>query len=101
MQNKRAKQFMPFDALTGYFELINEAEKLQIRQRELTIDEENKLNRVFLELKKGMLVNIIYYNKDAYYSKDGIVSTINKELRYITIVKTRILFENILDITIM
>lgn len=101
MQNKRAKQFMPFDALTGYFELINEAEKLEINKRELTPDEEYKLNRVFLELKKGMVVHIVYYDKDAYYSKDGIISNINMELKYITIVKTRILFENILDIEIL
>ncbi|MBE6138100.1 MAG: hypothetical protein E7176_06885 [Erysipelotrichaceae bacterium] len=101
MQNKRAKQFMPFDALTGYFELINEAEKLEINKRELTPDEEYKLNRVFLELKKGMVVHIVYYDKDAYYSKEGIISNINIELKYITIVKTRILFENILDIEIL
>ena len=101
MQNKRAKQFMPFDALTGYFELISEAEKLHINKRDLTDDEEYKLNRIFLELKKGMLVNIVYYVKDSYYSKDSIISSINKELRYITIVKTKILFENILDVTIM
>lgn len=101
MQSKRAKQFMPFDALTGYFELINEAEKLQIDKRDLTVEEEHKLNRVFLQLKKGMLVHIVYYDKDAYYSKEGIVSNINFELKYITIVKNRILFENILDIEII
>ena len=47
---KRAAQFAPFAALTGYEAVIEEASRLTARQIELDEDAKAELNRVLLEL---------------------------------------------------
>ncbi len=99
MQNKdRARQFMPFNSLSGYFEMLEEAERIVVEKRELTEDELAKLNYLFPKIKKGMMIKITYYDKNSYRVKEGMVSKINLDTRSITLVKTEILFEDILDI---
>ena len=96
----RAKQFMPFAALRGYYELIKQCEKIKEPKKELSEEEGELLSSKINTVKKNMLVKVTYYNDDSYKTLTGIVSDINTVIKTITIIKTKINFDDILDIVI-
>lgn len=99
--NPRAKQFMPFNSLTGYFDLILEAQKIKEEKRDLTDDELEDLNKKIYMVNKGTMVRMKYYECDSYIIKEGVVTAINLELRYIMLVKEKIYLDNILFLQIL
>ena len=58
---KRAKQFLPFDALTGLREVIAAKERITVPKRELTEDSIAEINRILTDLQKGQIITVIYY----------------------------------------
>jgi hypothetical protein len=96
----RAKIFLPFNGLRGYYDLILKVDKIIEPKRELTEDELNNLSNVFNKLKRKMIVTIKYYNVDGYESISGMISRISAENRIIRIVKTDISLDDIKDIKI-
>ena len=98
---KRAKIFMPFDALKGFKEAIHEKERILVEKKELTEDDYTKLNLAFSNIKKGSMVKVVYYSIDSYIEFTGLVSDINPSARYIKVVKEKIFFDDIQDITIV
>ena len=103
MQEKkadRAKIFMPFAALKGFEEALREKEKIIVKKKELCEDEIDDLNRKMNLIEKGKMVKVIYHNGEEYIEIKGLVSYIDKVLGDITIVNTKIKFENILKIDI-
>ena len=95
MQNDRAKQFMPFDALKGFKEEINKRNKIVVEKRELSEDDYKELQRKICLIKEGMIVTITYFdNKEliiqdylrifftrtnTMFDYDGLPETIPKE----------------------
>lgn len=98
MQNKRAKQFMPFAPLKGFKEALREKEKVIVPKRVLTSDDIDNLNYKFPQLKKGMIVKVVYYSDCNYIELEGMVSKIDNYNKILTIVKTKIFYNEILDI---
>ncbi len=98
MQNKRAKQFMPFAPLKGFKEALREKEKVIVPKRVLTSDDIDNLNYKFPQLKKGMIVKVVYYSDGNYIELEGMVSKIDNYNKILTIVKTKIFYNEILDI---
>ena len=49
---------------------------------------------------KGNMLTVTYYNTDAYETIEGIVSKIDYDMRELTVVKTKIAFDDIYDIKI-
>ena len=96
----RARQFMPFAALTGYYEVIKQREKIIEPRKELSEDEAEILSDKLNKIQKGMLITITYYNEDCYETLTGLVSNIDSIYRTITIVKTKIAIDDIYDIEI-
>ena len=94
----RARQFMPFAALTGYFDLIRARERSPQPFHELTEDEAEALSRKMAWVKKGTMIDICFYDRDAYVRRRGMVSRIDEVERAIWVVKERIPFDMILDI---
>ena len=94
----RARQFMPFDALKGYKEAIKEKEKIKVDKIELSEDAIEELNKKLSLLKNGMMVKIIYFKDNEYLLIEGLVSKIDIYERYLTIVKTKIFFDDLKDI---
>jgi hypothetical protein len=45
------------------------------------------------------MVRVRYYQTDAYVNIEGIVTRIDPEFRYLTIVKTKIPFDDIVDVS--
>lgn len=94
----RARQFIPFMALKGYFEICRSAEHTPEPRHALTEEEQLELSQKISSLRRHDMVRVIHYNEDAYIETKGILSEIVPELRYLRVIKTRIDFDNILRI---
>lgn len=98
--SKRAKQFMPFAALHGYYDLVKRKEEKPSEREDMTEERAEKLSEAAEKIKKGDFVKVRYYAVDRYRISEGAVTEIDKTMRYIKIIKTRIPFEDIADIEI-
>ena len=96
----RASQFMPFSALKGYEEALKKKEKIVVEKVELSEDAIEYLNYQLSGLKPGEMVTITYFEEGNYLKKSGLVSKINKDANYITVVTTDLSFETIREITL-
>lgn len=59
--SRRAKQFVPFDALKGLKEAIAAKEKKPEPRRELTDYIKEQINQILTELHKGQQITVVYY----------------------------------------
>ena len=59
--SRRAKQFVPFDALKGLKEAIAQKEHAPVPRRELSEDAIAEINRCLSNLRLGQLVTVVYY----------------------------------------
>ena len=94
----RARQFMPFAALRGYYDKIREQQRIKEPKRELSETEAERLSFKLNQLQKGQMISVTYYNKDAYEIVDGLITNFDEIFRTVTIVKTVIHFDDILDV---
>lgn len=97
-RSDRARIFMPFDALKGYKEAISEKKKVIVDKKELSEDDAVSLSRKLLLVKIGMMIKVIYYCENEYIAIEGLVSKIKFEERVLMIVKTKINFDDIINI---
>lgn len=94
----RAAQFMPFAALTGYYDLVREQERIVEPRHELTEEEAVALSRAIMQMKKGDLVRVTYYDRDGYVARTGIVSDIELTFRRLHLGSLCIAFDDMRDI---
>lgn len=95
----RARQFAPFSALKGFHELIKQKEKVITAKKELSEDELIKLSEKVLQIEKGMMAKVVHFCEGEYNSTEGVVTGIDTVYRTITIVKKKIRFGDIIDIS--
>lgn len=91
----RAAQFMPFAALTGYYDLVRERERVTEPRHELTEEEAEQLSRRISGLRRGELVRVTHYTDGAYVMQEGVITRVDLMARELTIVRTRIPFDDI------
>lgn len=91
----RARQFLPFAALRGYYDLVRKQERTVEPRHELTDDEAARLSSRVASLSKGDMVRVEYYDVDAYVTVTGVLSGIDTAFRTLTVVKTKIAFDDI------
>ena len=60
-RSRRAKQFMPFDALTGLREAIAAKERVPEPRRYPSEEAIAEINETLISLRKGQVVTIVYY----------------------------------------
>ena len=94
----RAKQFMPFAALKGYYDLIYEREKVSVSRKELSEDDAAALSQKLSNICKGELLRVTYYREGEYVRECGIASAVDFTFRKLKIVKTEINFDDIYDV---
>ena len=94
----RAKQFMPFAALKGYYEMILAQEEGYEPERELCDDDVTELSAKILKLKKGQSVKIEYYKNYSYTSIKGVISKLDFDLKYLWVDEEKIWFDDVSDI---
>lgn len=100
VKSDRAKLFIPFDALKGLKEALKEKEKILVDKKELNEEEIEAVSLVLKEVRKRDLVTVTYFSKGEYLALQGMVSSIDFIYKTIKVIKTEILFEDILSITI-
>lgn len=91
----RAAQFMPFAALTGYYELVRRQERVVQPRHELTEEEALALSRTMAQVRRGDMVRVTYYDWDCYRTVSGMVARIDPVYRRLQVVKTTIAFDDI------
>ena len=94
----RARQFLPFDALKGFQEALREKEKILVDKKILSQEEKEKIANKLIQLKKGMIVKIIYFENHEYIELEGMISKIDLVYQKLKIVTKEIQFTDILDI---
>lgn len=94
----RAKQFLPFDSLKGFYELIEKEEKQKDNKKELSEDSLNDINKTILSINKNDSVLIKYYHNLNYIETIGKVKNIDKINRIIYLDNSRIAFDDVIDI---
>ena len=73
----RAKQFLPFDALSGFKEALKEKEIKKEAKIELSEDSLQELENKLNELEKGSIIKLIYYKNNRYIETIGTVAKID------------------------
>ena len=99
MNSGRAVQFMPFAALKGYFELINEKQKVIVKRHVFAEEGAKELSYKMLQVRRGIMVKATYYRDGGYVEKTGMVSDIDFIFRTLTIVTEKIDFDDILNVS--
>ena len=95
-KEERARQFLPFNALTGYYQMILEKQRVSEPKKELSEDEAAALSDKLKSLRRHDLVSVTFYDKDAYITKTGMITDIDFTFQTLTIIKTKIPFQDIL-----
>lgn len=91
----RAAQFMPFAALTGYYDLVRERERVSEPRREPSEEEAARISEELAAVRKGRLVRVNHYERDAYVTTEGIVTRVDPVARELTVVRRRIGFDDV------
>ena len=94
----RAAQFMPFAALTGYYELVRKQEITVESKRELTEEKTLVLSKKLEGLKRGDLVRVTYYDTYGYRSRTGILDEALPASKLLKLRDIAIDFDDIQDI---
>lgn len=98
----RAKQFLPFNSLRGFYLLIDEANKSISKEERkiLTKDEIERISYKIQQLKPGMMVDVKYYDhkNGGYRTIKGMVAEIDFVYKILTIVDNKIAIKDIFDI---
>ena len=100
MQDKdfRAKQFMPFDSLKGFYDMIKYQQINIKNKKELSDDTYDYLNEQIKYIKPGDTITINYYYNIDYINTTDIVKKIDNINRKIYLKNSIISFDDIVDI---
>ena len=94
----RAKQFMPFDALKGFYDLIDEENIIVNSKKDLSEDMNIQLNSKLKDISKNDEVIIKHYHNIDYVETVGKINKIDYLYKKIYIMNSVIDFEDILNI---
>ena len=59
----RARQFMPFASLRGYYDFIREQERVKEPRRELSEDDAQELSDVLGKTARGVMLRVVFYDR--------------------------------------
>lgn len=96
----RAKQFIPFDALKGFRMALRAQEKVTVARKELSEDQKSDLDYQLQQLNRAQLITVTYYDGHQDVRLTGMVSQIDSLRQQLTIVKTVIAFEDLIQLEI-
>ena len=96
-RSRRAKQFMPFDALRGLKEAIAAKERVIEPRRYPSEDAIAEINATLLGLHKGQIITVVYYGiyEQVYLQLTGPVTKVDSYWQNLQIGNTTIEFPEI------
>lgn len=97
----RAAQFMPFAALTGYYDLVRAQERVTEPRHDLSEEDVERISGELARVRKGALVRVTHYADEAYVTQEGIVTGIDVAYRELRVVRTRIRFEDVWSVEVI
>lgn len=99
----RAKQFAPFEALTGLRDALRRVELEQERVEKIEVSEyrAEQLSKTLNKIEKGKTVRATYYNEGFYIDVQGVVSSIDRTFKYIVIGEGKIYFDDLYELKII
>ena len=95
----RAIQFLAFESLRGYSEMIEESQFVPDERIDLTEEETEKLSVKLSKLRKGMRVTVTYYLKNQYTVVTDTVRAVDEIEQFLKVGKTKIPFADLLKIS--
>ena len=98
MEDNRAKQFLPFEALNGLNNALKEKEKILVEKKELSEEVQEELSRKINSLEIGDKIKVVHYKNKQYKIDCGHLKQINRIQRFIIVDKIKISIENIFRI---
>lgn len=103
MQTKldRAKQFLAFESLKGYRNLVRNKNYKTDNKKVLFDDNYDELNNTFKKINKNSLIRVKYYNDDQYIESTGRVKKIDLYRKKIYFLRSIIDIDNIVEIDII
>ena len=101
--SERAKIFAPFDALKGFREMLAEKEFVKEDKKELSDDMIEDLSNQINTLKIGYIIEVKHYvaKEECYIKTVGVLTKIDKTYRRLTVVKTKINIDDIIEINVL
>ena len=101
--SERAKQFMPFAAVTGLTQALErkERELMRVKKREPTEERAQKINRCLNEIEKGDNAAVTYFAQGEYLTISGEVERVDKIQRVLAVGGVKIPFDELYDIDII
>lgn len=97
----RAKQFLPFDALKGFYDAIGCENIVKLEKKSLSEDILKELDNKLNKLNIGDSALIKYYSNFDYIETSGVIKKIDKVYKKIYIFNSIIDIENVVDIKIL
>lgn len=98
-REKRAKQFLPFDALNGFQEALRKKEIEYVEKIELSEEIKEEISEILYSIEKGDTVKIKYYKNRQYHNIQGIVKEVSSVKKRITLIGESVInFNDILNI---
>lgn len=99
----RAKQFMPFSAVTGLTQALErkERELSRVEKREPSEERARKINQCLNEIEKGDEIAVTYFEQGEYLTVAGAVEAVDKVGRVLAVGEVKIAFDDIYDMEIM
>ncbi|MCR5292981.1 MAG: YolD-like family protein [Eubacterium sp.] len=98
---KRAKQFTPFAALTGLDDRTAAAAFMPEERIVLAPESLAELDRAICGLCKGDYISVRYYSRGRYIEQEGWVQKFDIISRTIILDETRVLLDDIVELTKM
>ena len=98
MDDNRAKQFLPFEALNGLNKALREKEKILVEKKDLSEEIKEELSRKINSLELGDKIKVVHYKNKQYKIDYGILNQIDRVQRLIIIDNIKISVENIFRI---
>lgn len=96
---QRAKQFMPFAALKGFQELLEETAQYKESRKELSEEQLEVLDRQCKDLVIGNLVSVVYHNGRAYDTVQGRLQRVDAVYRTMTVGEVTVPMSHIVRVT--
>ena len=98
---QRAKQFMPFAALKGFQELLEETAQYKESRKELSEEQLEVLDKRCKELVIGNVVSVVYHNGRFYDTVQGRLDQIDTVYRTMTVGGVLVPMSHIMRVTII
>lgn len=97
-RSDRAKQFMPFDALSGLRDALRERERIIVPKMDLSEEMKEELDWKLHKLQMNDIITVVYFQNGEYVKVTGMVSGLDISSRILRIVNARVPFDDIADL---